>query len=334
MPPSRSIPDFFQRPAFARKTSDRAAESPAKHAPPAPDSSPLTELSSSFWDSNVSPGPSAGDDSASQLKRSLSRAAENGSNGEHEREQLGPLDLEDEGANAGAGASASASASFDHSQRIVKNGREVVISSDGEDTDSVGSLDLEAPDAMFTKFAKPSAVTSPGPKDDDVFAPRATRSSDSKTGRFGKSKKTSKVYRNTIDTLVTQAVDDNETEAGIAKLKATLERDRALREADANGFDQASGLDEVSGLDEGVLTSALVDEQDGEMEMRRLLDAVRRTEAFDLEMIWTFFDYGRGVAPMLDFPRKSVSKKTYESALTGELIFLHFYWALLNYRRT
>ncbi|KAH8431637.1 uncharacterized protein LDX57_009294 [Aspergillus melleus] len=306
MPP-RGISRYFKRPAFSQQDDDRASETPAKPSSPAPgESSPLTELelSSSFLLSNHA-SPQGADDSASQLKRSLMRAAENASDTPSEPEQLGPLDFGDGGVadpppplpqqHGGAGAS------FDHlPQRIVKNGKEVVISSDGEDTDSVGSL--EAPEALFMKFAKPSAVAAREKEtDDDVFAsPRLNH--DPNSGRFGKGRKAPKVYKNTMDTLVTRAVDDNETEASVAKLKAAFGRDQARDDAGDNH------------LDEGVLTSAL-GEQDGEMEMRRLLDAVRRTEAFDLEKIWTFFDYGSGVAPALEFPRDSVKPGTYMSAL-------------------
>ncbi|PLB49168.1 hypothetical protein P170DRAFT_177012 [Aspergillus steynii IBT 23096] len=294
MPPRR-ISQYFKPPPFAHQASEQVSETPIKPPAPAPESSPPLSSHAS---------PQAPDESASQLKRSLTRAAE-ASNASSE--QLGPLDLEDE---VVADPPSGAGSSFDHSQRVVKNGKEVVISSDGEDTDSVASF--EAPDALFTKFAQPSVVVSApaSENDSDVFTPGGRRSKDGLTfGRFGKSKKASKVYKNTMDTLVTQAVDDNETEAGIAKLKAALEHDRARREAGAAGFDQANHLDE------NVLTSAL-GEQDDEIEMRRLLDAVRRTEAFDLEKTWTFFDYGSGLAPALDFPRHSISEKTYKNALS------------------
>ncbi|KAI9044884.1 uncharacterized protein KD926_011057 [Aspergillus affinis] len=306
MAPPRGISRYFKPPAFLQQNDDRASETPAKPSSPAPESSPLTELSSSFFLSNHA-SPQGADDSASQLKRSLMRAAEYASDtpSEHEREQLGPLDLGDEVVAVpppphGGGAS------FDHApQRIVKNGKEVVISSDGEETDSVVSL--EDPEALFLKFAKPSAVPAREKEtDDDVFAASSRRSKvDLKGGRFGKGRKAPKVYKNTMDTLVTRAVDDNETEASVAKLKATFERDRAPRD---------STSDQPNHLDENVLTSAL-GEQDDEMEMRRLLDAVRRTEAFDLEKIWTFFDYESGVAPALEFPRGSVKTGTYMSTL-------------------
>ncbi|KAK1145851.1 hypothetical protein N8T08_003797 [Aspergillus melleus] len=305
MPP-RGISRYFKRPAFSQHYDDRAPETPAKPSSPAPGkSSPLTELelSSSFLLSNHA-SPQGADDSASQLKRSLIRAAENAPDTPSEPEQLGPLDFGDEGvAGPPPPPPHGGGASFEHlSQRIVKNGKEVVISSDGEDTDSVGSL--EAPEALFMKFAKPSAVAAREEADDDVFAsPRLNH--DLKSGRFGEGRKAPKVYKNTMDTLVTRAVDDNETEASVAKLKAAFERDKAPR--DAAG-------DQSNHLDEGVLTSVL-GEQDGEMEMRRLLDAVRRTEAFDLEKIWTFFDYGSGVAPVLEFPRDSVNPATFMSTL-------------------
>lgn len=189
MPPPRTISQYFKPPVFAQKHGS-ASQAPAKQPSPAPESSPLTELSSSFLSNNASPQVLP-DDPASQLKRSLMRAAESPS--DTPSESLGPLDLEDEVPTPYQPPGSS----FDPSQRIVKNGKEVVISSDGEETDSVGSL--EDPDALFLRFAKPAAVPA-SEKETDGDGLASWRSKDDlKGGRSGRFQKAPKVYKNTLE---------------------------------------------------------------------------------------------------------------------------------------
>jgi hypothetical protein len=105
---------------------------------------------------------------------------------------------------------------------------------------------------------------------------------------------------------VTQAVDDNETEATIARLKAVRE-DESSSKPDTPPSRK---------LNEGMLTSALGDKDD-ELGLQRLLDAVRRTEALEIEKFWSFFNYEAKAPPALEFPRESIAPGTYLAVLRG-----------------
>jgi hypothetical protein len=190
--------------------------------------------------------------------------------------------------------------SFSSSQRVVRNGKEVVISSDGEDTDSIASL--EAPETLFMQFTKPDIAN-----EADEAGKNDATSRTSLHSRSSKSRGPPRTYRNTLESLVVEAVDDNETEAKIAKFKASLQDEKARNSTGPNPGQKSQ-------LNEGILTSAFGNEDD-EGGLQRLLDAVRRTEAFDLEKAWFFFDYGSNIAPPLDFPRDCVYPDTYMSVL-------------------
>ncbi|EHA25545.1 hypothetical protein ASPNIDRAFT_211385, partial [Aspergillus niger ATCC 1015] len=113
-------------------------------------------------------------------------------------------------------------------------------------------------------------------------------------------------YSNTLDSLVVQAVDDNETEAGIAKLKAAFEKEDMRKNGKQDDVKHSTHLPTTQ-LNEDTLASALGD-QDDEMGLRRLLDAVRRTEALDLEKSWHFFDYKSELPPAVDFPKECIDQ--------------------------
>ncbi|KAL4749426.1 hypothetical protein BDW72DRAFT_204783 [Aspergillus terricola var. indicus] len=113
-------------------------------------------------------------------------------------------------------------------------------------------------------------------------------------------------YKNSLDALVIQAVDDNETEAGIAKLKASLAAESSRKD------DPIS----ASNLSENVLASAIKsDGVEDSIGLQRILDAVRRTEALDLRKSWSFFDVGAELPRAQAFPRESIRPGTYLAVL-------------------
>lgn len=171
--------------------------------------------------------------------------------------------------------------SFKASQRILKGGKEVVISSDGEDTDCAS--DLEDPDVLFALDSKPKKAALPPPK---RYQPNK-----SLLAQLAKPKK----YKYTIDALVHDAVDDNEMEAKVAKAKATFEQ---LQQTGADG----GGGGSTKGLNEGILASALGDDTDEGPGLQRLMDAVRRTEALEQNRTWRFFDDGQMTPATPNFP--------------------------------
>lgn len=171
--------------------------------------------------------------------------------------------------------------SFKASQRILKGGKEVVISSDGEDTDCAS--DLEDPDVLFALDSKPKkAVLAP---------PKRYQPNKSLLAQLAKPKK----YKYTIDALVHDAVDDNEMEANVAKAKATFEQ---LQQTGADG----GGGGSTKGLNEGMLATALGDDTDEGPGLQRLMDAVRRTEALEQNRTWRFFDDGQMTPATPNFP--------------------------------
>ncbi|PYH97714.1 hypothetical protein BO71DRAFT_481007 [Aspergillus ellipticus CBS 707.79] len=284
------ITNFFKPPSFAAPR-DVGADSRGDDPAPAPQSSPLTELSSSLRSNDPSPQRPGGP--SSQLNVSLSQSIGDATG----NQSLNNSFLSTRDPSPGT--------SFNSSQRVVKKGKEVVISSDGEDTDSISSL--ESPDDLFTKFVTPANSVGKKSNDSDSGGSgmnlRGRSSKDRRSNgpfRFQSAPK----YKNTLDSLVVRTVDDNETEAKIAKLRAALESE-ALQEAEKKNATVHDSTVPSTRLHEGVLTSALGD-QDGNLGLRRLLDAVRRTEALDLDKSWHFFDNETEWPPAPDFPTTSI----------------------------
>jgi hypothetical protein len=186
--------------------------------------------------------------------------------------------------------------SFNASQRILKDGQEVVISSDGDDTDSIS--DLEDPAVLFATKNKPKNALPPPPK---KYQPNkallAQLSAPTK-------------YKYTIDSLVHDAVDDDEIEANVARARATVE------ELQQNGVQGAAGASKKR-LNEGMLASALGGDSDQGPGLQRLFDAVRRTEALEQNRTWRFFDYGQMTPATPDFPSELFPPGSPLAGLTG-----------------
>lgn len=292
----RKITQFFKRPDFSVANQDPPLQTQIETvAPRGTQSSPLTEPPSSFLSNNAS-SPQTPDAAGPQLKASLMRSFN------EELESQASQDPQQSFQHAQS-ATPDPLSSFSSSQRVVRNGKEVVISSDGEDTDSIASL--EAPETLFMQFTKPDIAN-----EADEAGKNDATSRTSLHSRSSKSRGPPRTYRNTLERLVVEAVDDNETEAKIAKFKASLQDEKARNSTGPNPGQKSQ-------LNEGILTSAFGSEDD-EGGLQRLLDAVRRTEAFDLEKAWFFFDYGSNIAPPLNFPRDCVYPDTYMSVLRGE----------------
>ncbi|KAE8350930.1 hypothetical protein BDV28DRAFT_29350 [Aspergillus coremiiformis] len=302
MPQRSSIGQYFKRPDFSANRDPRyenTSESPIA-------SSPLTEPPSSIVSNGGS--PQTPNDPGLQLKQSLLfSVTDSEENVQHQQSSQNTETV---------ASDPTLPSSFNFPQRVIKNGKEVVISSDGEETDS--SEIFENPDSLFLIFAKPNdASTNNEANRDSSVHGRTLRSwrskEEVKPNKFSLSRASPPTYKYTIDSLVTQAVDDNETEASIARLRAAFEEKSTQK--DMSKSDTASSLhDRSKQLHEDILASA-VDDKSDETGLRRLLDAVRRTEAFDMEKSWFFFDYGSEVAPPPTFPRGCLAAKSYMSVL-------------------
>ncbi|KAL4817657.1 hypothetical protein BDW67DRAFT_174470 [Aspergillus spinulosporus] len=113
-------------------------------------------------------------------------------------------------------------------------------------------------------------------------------------------------YKHSLDALVIQAVDDKETEAGIARLKASLAAEPSRKD------DPVS----ATNLNESVLASAIKsDDVEDSKGLQRIIDAVRRTEALDLRKSWSFFDVGAELPRAQEFPRESIRPGSYLAVL-------------------
>ncbi|KAJ5657363.1 uncharacterized protein N7484_001012 [Penicillium longicatenatum] len=268
----RKISDFFNRPKFAKLnqhlTPEKIRSQPRQSSPP----SPLTEPRSSFVDLTCEPDDGPGD----QLKSSLSQSVDDAASNPTPAESFQSVPSTDEALPA------SINGGHQLSQRIIKGGKEVVISSDGEESDSDSSVFDPA-----LIFAKPGEKPNP-PK--MLSAPRHVTT-------------TTKKYKNNIDSLVHETVDDDEIEANFAKQKAAY---NALR----NDTRKVSGTSGNTGLHEDVLTSVLGENRDddddddgGGMGARRLMDAVRRTDALNLDKVWRFLDQTQVAPAVVEFPR-------------------------------
>ncbi|KAL4963931.1 uncharacterized protein BDV14DRAFT_201415 [Aspergillus stella-maris] len=289
MASSRKLTSWFKKPDFAVAAEDSRPEPPTED-PALPQSSPLADLSQ-ILPSDISTDistPDTPEGPSSQLNRSLTRAA-----AEPVETQPAPnLSFQSTGTGA----------SFSSSQRTIKNGKEVVISSDGEESDSTGSI--EDADELLAKFLTPSK---PAPTQSEPSS-RDEGYSTLRTGKIPKPRakpSAPKMYKNSLNSLVTQAKSDTETEAGAARLKASLEAESARKNAPLKS----------SNLQESVLASAIDDGNDNSVGMQRLLDAVRRTEAFDVPKTWSFFDLQTPLPPAPDFPRECVCPGTYLATL-------------------
>ncbi|KAI2787126.1 hypothetical protein POX_f07486 [Penicillium oxalicum] len=164
------------------------------------------------------------------------------------------------------------------SRRRARDGTEVVDDSDG-DTDS----SLEPPEVLLGTMSKP-ANNAPNNSLRDYQPDQAL------LAQLAAPKK----YRNTIDSLVHDAVDDDEIEANVAKVKANYVQLHAKGHNGIGGSKKA--------LNENMLATALRGESDESPNIQRLMDAVRRTEALERHRVWRFFNQDQTTPVMPAFP--------------------------------
>ncbi|KAJ5242299.1 uncharacterized protein N7469_000626 [Penicillium citrinum] len=273
----RSLKSYFAPPSYDATrtgvTSGKKGALEIEDSTVQPSSSPLSDPPPSSNATISTPIPDSSSGPSAQLHESLNRNLS-----DHVPR---PSPREDSFLST---ASTGLSSTFDaSSQRIIKGGKEVVISSDGEETDELE--DLEDPSTLFASSPKPASKTEPA-------ASKPIRSDRAYLAQLTAQKK----YKNDINTLVHDAVDDDEIEAKVAKIKASFAQPKKKLATPENAGDS-------TGINEGMLTSALgdVEEEDGPG-LQRLLKAVRRTEALDQDRVWRFFDHDPKISTTLDFP--------------------------------
>lgn len=279
MSQSRSITDFFNTSTSSSRNESQTSPSPAD---------------TSFHSPRIPPPPSQPGSSLGQ-----GGGIRNGANDKDRQDSI----------------PASQAGSFNSSQRVIKNGKVVITSSDGDDTDSVTSMD--DPDDLLRMFTSSASPVMKQDGKEHTLSPARPLNHSSKT-RTTKNKKLSSStaapsYKFSLETLVTDAVDDNEVEADIAKFKQALESS----ENAANSGDKG----QKGGLREEMLASA-IDLDENDSSFQRLLDAVNRTDAFGHDLSWSFFeDYAHDQAPSPEsFPNGVGSDAPAVMFLKGEYI--------------
>ncbi|KAJ5325909.1 hypothetical protein MYU51_001031 [Penicillium brevicompactum] len=240
-----SISRWFKKTSFTQGPSD---ETKPKEAPAA-ESSPLSEPPSSFVFDQLS--PSSEQDADAQLRAAIFLSAQESASKHADNESFQTL----------------ASEGTTSSQRVIKNGKETVISSDGEDTDSDDFL--EDPASLFTRGLKNNVAKAPAPAK-PVTSP--------------------KKWKYNLDALVHDAVDDNEVEATVHRFRSNMSKKPSKGPTTLG-----------TRLDENRLIEALGHKEDGP-QPHRVLNAIRRTNALDYDRNWLFFDGTQTLPPAPEFP--------------------------------
>ncbi|CAG8918404.1 unnamed protein product [Penicillium salamii] len=236
-----SISRWFKKPSFTHGAPD--ISEPKETA--AAESSPLSEPPSSFVYDDLL--PASEQDADAQLKAALQLSARESAPAPSFNDSFQSIETEATGT----------------SQRIIKNGKQTVISSDGEETDS--DCSLEDVGSLFPRVAKNKASTPLKP----VCSP--------------------KKWKYNLDSLVHEAVDDNEIEATVDRYRANLAETPKAPVPPGNK------------LDESMLLKAIGQKEDGP-QPHRVLGAIRRTNALDYDRNWLFFDPTQELPPAPEFP--------------------------------
>ena len=187
------------------------------------------------------------------------------------------------------------------SQRVTRHGQTVIKNSDDE---SVSDESLEDLDEILS-IRRTAHISSPLTEPDLPTVPSTTRSKlRIRRGRPSKNPNTPSPvvpqYTFSLDTLVAHAVQDDATEADVVEarhLVASLDQRRAALEAKVgNGHAEAS-------VDKKLLTTIVSHGGDNE-NIDRLMHAIERTEALQVQKSWSFFDPTRviNIPRQKDFP--------------------------------
>jgi hypothetical protein len=258
-----NLTKWFKKPPFPTFSKGDSNAPEKKESEPA--TSPLTSPPSSFVVDNLSPKNEQ--DAEDQLKMAIHLSSQG--------DILKPPAWDHSFQSVESG-------SFSASQRIVKNGKEMVISSDGEDTESTSDCELEDPQKFFASSSK---------KKDEPVPTKIKQVTSPKKWKYD------------LNYLVTDAVDDQEVERNVAQMKAKR----------APGAPQGPT---GARLNESALVSALGSDEDGS-KARRTLGAIRRTEALDHDRTWLFFDATQTLPPAPEFPLHLIPRGAMRVALKG-----------------
>lgn len=116
--------------------------------------------------------------------------------------------------------------------------------------------------------------------------------------------KESENYQFSLDTLVSDTIREKQTDNSVAMAKQSITKL------------EADGRPMTKGADKAALMSAVEDKSDAAA-VRRLRDAVDRTEAFEQAKDWTFFLDQVVVTENLEFPVEFFDPESWEGVLRG-----------------
>ena len=202
-------------------------------------------------------------------------------------EHLGP---EGDDVHTGIQSSSSATVMISSAgQRITKNGKIVIKSSDDEDSDSESSLD-DLNDLLSLPTTRPrtraQAIKSTG----DQKRPHLTPgSSSSRRAPLSTALPATPRYKFSIASLVDQTERDHASDASVAKAKVLLAPNKdPSRPPPVEGV-TSNANDEDDGNQHGALLSSVLSEDRDQIEMRKVMHAMKRTEALNRPKVWHFF---------------------------------------------
>ncbi|KUL91729.1 hypothetical protein ZTR_01231 [Talaromyces verruculosus] len=292
----RTIKDYFKRPAYALPPP--SVNIPALSQPSSPLSDPPSDLPSHFSSSQQLSEPAEPQtNSSAHVSASPNRTVPRYNS---DYTTFRP--------------SSSLNTSFNSSQRIVKNGKEVVVDTDAE---SASSEELEDPDELLKKFLgrKSSPAPKKIPESRGVKPNTASKLANRKHHEFrnfrAKVGLDEEKYKFSLESLVQRAVDDDEVETNVAKAKALLEAQNQTASTSVNGSENKSG---ALNFREAILASGLSTDNAGS-DFKRLLNAVKRTEALEQEKSWLFFGDNSRKQDLPEFPRDSILASSREAFL-------------------
>jgi hypothetical protein len=296
----RTIKDYFKRPAYALPPP--SVNIPALSQPSSPLSDPPSDLPSHFPSSQQLPDPVEPQTNSNAHGSGSPHRTVPSYNGDYTSFR----------------PSSSLNTSFNSSQRIVKNGKEIVIDSEAE---SASSEELEDPDELLKRFLGKASSPTPKklPESRDVKPNTTSKLPNRKRHEFrsfrAKVGLDEKKYKFSLESLVQRSVDDDEIEMNVAKAKAIIDSQNQKISASVNGSNTRSGL---SNLREDILASGLSTDN-SDSDFKRLLNAVKRTEALEQGKSWLFFGDSSKKQELLKFPRDSILASSREAFLRGRI---------------
>lgn len=293
----RTIKDYFKRPSYALPPT---VNIPALGQPSSPLSDPPSDLPSHFPSSQQLTDPAEPQTNSSAYGSASPNRTVPTYNGGYTSFR----------------PSSSLNASFNSSQRIVKNGEEVVVDSEA---DSASSEELEDAEELLKRFlGKTSPTPKRIPESRDVKANTASKLPNPKRREFrnfrAKVGLDERKYKFSLESLVQHHFDDDEIETNVAKAKALLETQNQTTSALASNSQNISG---ASKLREDILASGASADNSGS-DFKRLLNAVKRTEALEQEKSWLFFGDNSKKQDLPEFPRDSILASSKHAFLRGK----------------